>query len=114
MSATARSRSTRWSRTLLFAAALTWSAGHAAEYGDIQFKRNAPGTDDIPPAVFPHWIHRMQYKCGACHEELFKMKAGANEITMDMMSAGRSCGTCHNGKVAFESNFDTCLRCHYK
>ena len=21
------------------------------------------------PAIFPHWIHRMQYKCGACHDE---------------------------------------------
>jgi c(7)-type cytochrome triheme protein len=42
------------------------------------------------------------------------MKAGANEVTMDMMQEGKSCGVCHNGKVAFESNFDTCLRCHTK
>ena len=109
-----RSLSTRWDCALLLAAALAWPACYAAEYGDITFKRKGEGTDDIPPAIFPHWIHRMQYKCGACHEELFKMKAGANEITMDMMSAGKSCGVCHNGKVAFESNFDTCLRCHTK
>ncbi len=56
----------------------------------------------------------MQYKCSACHDEPFKMKSGANEVTMDMMAAGQSCGICHNGKVAFESNFDTCLRCHTK
>jgi c(7)-type cytochrome triheme protein len=95
--------------------ALGWPAAQeAAEYGDIVYVRKAQGMDDIPPAVFPHWIHRMQYKCGACHEALFKMKAGANETTMEMMQEGKSCGTCHNGKVAFESNFDTCLRCHYK
>ena len=99
---------------LLLTAALAWTACFAAEYGDIQYKRKAEGTDDIPPAIFPHWIHRMQYKCGACHDEPFKMKAGANEVTMDMMAAGQSCGICHNGKVAFESNFDTCLRCHTK
>jgi len=109
-----RSLSTRGVSALLLAAVLAWPACHAAEYGDIQYKRKAEGMDDIPPAVFPHWIHRMQYKCGACHEELFKMKAGANEVTMDMMKEGQSCGICHNGKIAFEANFDTCLRCHYK
>jgi c(7)-type cytochrome triheme protein len=109
-----RSLSTRWVSALMLAAALAWPACYAAEYGDIPYKRKAEGTDDIPPAIFPHWIHRMQYKCSACHEEPFKMKSGANDVTMDLISAGQSCGICHNGKVAFESNFDTCLRCHYK
>jgi c(7)-type cytochrome triheme protein len=86
----------------------------AAEYGDIAIARKAAGMDDVPPAIFPHWIHRMQFKCSACHEELFKIKAGANEITMDAIQAGKSCGVCHDGKAAFESNFDTCSRCHYK
>ena len=99
---------------LLFFAAALLSTAFAAEYGDVKFTRKGEGTDDVPPAYFPHWIHRMQYKCGACHEEPFKMKAGANEITMDAIKGGQSCGTCHNGKVAFESNFDTCLRCHVK
>lgn len=87
----------------------------AAQYGDITFERKAAGMDDIPPAIFPHWIHRMQFKCAACHDELFKMKAGANLVTMDEMREGHWCGACHNGKVAFEtSNFDSCPRCHYK
>lgn len=98
---------------LLLAAALLSSA-FAAEYGDTKLERKAQGTDDVPPAYFPHWIHRIQYKCGACHEEPFKMKVGANEITMDAIKSGQSCGACHNGKAAFESNFDTCLRCHVK
>jgi c(7)-type cytochrome triheme protein len=103
----------RWAAVVL-AAALALSVCYAAEYGDVAFKRKTEGTDDVPSAYFPHWIHRMQYKCGACHEELFKMKAGETEITMDLIQAGKSCGTCHNGKAAFESNFDTCQRCHFK
>jgi c(7)-type cytochrome triheme protein len=105
-----------WVAALLVACALGSPLGHAAEYGDIAYKRKpeVQGTDDVPPAVFPHWVHRMQYKCTACHEEPFKMKAGANEVTMDLIQAGRSCGICHNGKAAFESNFDTCQRCHSK
>jgi c(7)-type cytochrome triheme protein len=98
----------------LFALVIAWTASIAAEYGDVTMERKAKGVDDVPAAVFPHWIHRMQFKCSACHEELFKMKAGANEITMDMLQAGKACGSCHNGKAAFESNFDTCPRCHYR
>jgi len=110
-----RRRGTRWSLAATAAAAMLMCAAcYAAEYGDVAFKRKAAGTDDVPPAVFPHWVHRMQYKCTACHEEPFKMRAGANAITMDAIQAGQSCGVCHNGKVAFESNFDTCQRCHYK
>jgi c(7)-type cytochrome triheme protein len=94
-------------------AACLWPA-FGAEYGDIKFERKVAGMEDVPPAIFPHWIHRMQYKCGACHDSLFKMKAGSSAITMDDMQAGQNCGTCHNSKVAFESNFDTCPRCHLK
>lgn len=86
----------------------------AAEYGDITFERRAAGMDDIARAIFPHWVHRMQFKCAACHDDLFKMKAGSSLVTMDEMQAGRWCGACHNGKDAFESNFDTCPRCHRK
>lgn len=112
----ARRRLIRAAVMALLAIACAWPACDAAEYGDIPYKRSpkAQGTDDVPPAIFPHWVHRMQFKCNACHEELFKMKAGANEVSMDLIQEGKSCGTCHNGKAAFESNFDTCPRCHYK
>jgi c(7)-type cytochrome triheme protein len=96
---------------LLGAAAV---ASTAAEYGDITLPRKAAGMDDLPSAVFPHWVHRMQYKCRACHDELFKMKAGANPVNMDELQAGKWCGVCHDGKTAFISNLDTCVRCHYK
>lgn len=102
-------------RRLLLVAALLLSPGApAGEYGDVTFERKAAGMDDLPPAVFPHWVHRMQYKCTACHDELFKMKAGANPVNMDELQDGKWCGVCHDGKKAFISNLDTCVRCHYK
>lgn len=79
--------------------------------GDITFKRKG-GEAGTPPAVFPHWFHRIRYKCYACHPSVFEMKAGANAITMDAIREGKFCGTCHNGKIAWEVGFDTCSRCH--
>ena len=82
------------------------------EVGDIVFKRATPGSEDVAAAVFPHWVHRIQYKCYACHDALFKMAAGADAISMDAINDGKSCGTCHNGKKAFAPTFSTCTRCH--
>ena len=82
------------------------------EPGDIKFVRQAAGMDDVAPATFPHWIHRMGYTCYACHDTPFKMKAGANVVTMDQIQNGQSCGVCHDGKTAFISNLTTCNRCH--
>jgi c(7)-type cytochrome triheme protein len=84
----------------------------AEEPGDIRFVRQAAGMDDVAPAVFPHWVHRMAYTCYACHDSLFKMKAGEDLITMDQIQSGQSCGACHDGKTAFISNLSTCNRCH--
>ena len=83
-----------------------------AEPGDIVFTRKTPGTDDIPPALFPHFVHRMQFKCYVCHDAIIEMKAGANPITMDAIQDGKFCGVCHNGKTAFQATFDACPRCH--
>ena len=85
-----------------------------AEVGDIVFARKVPGADDFPPAVFPHWLHRMQFKCYVCHEAVFQMKAGANSVTMDAIQQGKYCGACHNGKTAFAPMFEHCSRCHRK
>ncbi len=85
-----------------------------AEVGDIPFTRKEAGTEDFPPAVFPHWLHRMQFKCYVCHEAVFQMKAGANPVTMEAISQGKYCGACHNGKTAFAPMFEHCSRCHRK
>jgi len=84
----------------------------AAEPGDIKFTRKEAGTEDFAPAIFPHWVHRMQFKCSVCHESIFKMKAGANPVTMEAINQGNYCGACHNGKTAFAPMFEHCSRCH--
>jgi c(7)-type cytochrome triheme protein len=86
----------------------------AAEWGDITFTRKAAGPSDYPPAVFPHWMHRMEWRCYVCHQDIFKMKAGANPITMQAIRDGKFCGACHNGKTAFAPTFEDCWRCHPK
>jgi len=67
---------------------------------------------DYPPAVFPHWRHRIRFKCSACHPQIFEMKKGANNITMNAIREGKFCAECHNGNVAFEVSFQSCYRCH--
>jgi c(7)-type cytochrome triheme protein len=83
-----------------------------AEFGDIVFTRKSQDMPEIPPAVFPHYLHRMQFRCYVCHDAIFEMKAGASSPTMEAIQAGKFCGTCHNGVRAFQPTFDTCVRCH--
>ena len=91
----------------------------AAAPGDVVYERKT--EDDagkeaelasFPPATFPHWIHRINYRCDACHDTLFEMKRGGTPVTMDLMKEGKVCGVCHNGDLAFGSSFQTCNRCH--
>lgn len=72
------------------------------------------GLDSLPPARFPHWVHRVRYECKVCHMNLFEPTAGANVIRMADISAGRACGKCHNGTVAFRAGFGECQRCHVR
>jgi c(7)-type cytochrome triheme protein len=86
----------------------------ASAPGDIVFEREDKSEVEIfPPSVFPHWRHRIHYRCDACHDSLFKMTKGTTPITMDLMAEGKSCGACHNGNQAFETNFANCARCHH-
>lgn len=85
----------------------------SAEMGDIVFVRKSVEADaDYPPAIFPHFLHRIQFKCHLCHDAIFQMKAGANAVTMDAINEGKFCGTCHNGKTAYGVTFESCPRCH--
>lgn len=79
--------------------------------GDILFPRPM-AEGEMPPARFPHWFHRVRFRCAACHPGFFVMKRGANEISMDAMRQGRFCANCHNGIVAWQIGFPTCVRCH--
>ncbi|GBE31536.1 hypothetical protein BMS3Bbin05_00438 [bacterium BMS3Bbin05] len=51
-------------------------------------------------------------KCNNCHPKIFKMKKGADKITMKDIRAGKFCGTCHNGTRAFKPT--NCKKCHHK
>ncbi len=55
-------------------------------------------------------------KCADCHQSgLFKMKKGADVITMKEMETGKNCGACHNGTKAFGvKDKETCVKCHTK
>lgn len=101
-----------WLSLVLLATLLSPTGRVEAEVGDILFTRKTPGTAEIPPALFPHSLHRIQFKCYVCHDAILVMKAGANEIVMDAIQEGKFCGTCHNGKTAFQATFDSCPRCH--
>ncbi len=81
--------------------------------GDVLMARGeGAGLADLPPARFPHWVHRIRYRCTACHPGLFDTRAGADTVTMDMISEGQACGSCHNGRDAFSGGFGECHRCH--
>ncbi len=68
------------------------------------------GAGAYPPARFAHWVHRIRFRCMACHPNLFEARAGANAVTMADLTAGRACGACHSGGVAFDVL--QCSRCH--
>ena len=104
----------RWSPLLLalFGIALAVSLPDSpsrAEYGDIIMNREAEKSE-MPPVVFPHWFHRIRFKCKVCHPDVFVMKAGANEISMIRIIKGEYCGKCHNGRIAWAPLY--CDRCH--
>lgn len=81
-----------------------------AEYGDVVLN-NYSDKAGMRPVVFPHWFHRVRYRCKACHADLgIKFKAGGNEINMVKIIDGQYCGACHNSKVAW--GVESCDLCH--
>jgi c(7)-type cytochrome triheme protein len=81
-----------------------------AEYGDVVIN-NYSDAAGIRPVVFPHWFHRMRFRCKVCHSDLgFKFAAGGNEINMLKIIDGQFCGACHNGGVAWP--VENCDLCH--
>ncbi len=64
----------------------------------------------MPPVIFPHWIHRLEFKCKVCHPAIFEMRSGSNDIDMKKIIDGQFCGKCHNGTTAWKPV--ECARCH--
>ncbi len=89
-----------------------WAAPQPAqaEYGDVVIN-NYSDAAAMRPVVFPHWFHRVRFRCKVCHADLgFQFKAGGNQITMAKIVDGQFCGACHNGEVAW--SVENCAMCH--
>ena len=74
--------------------------------GDITYV-----NDDAGNIIFPHEAHTGMFGCDECHPDVFKPKRGANQVTMEDMEKGESCGACHDGDTAFGVAED-CESCH--
>jgi c(7)-type cytochrome triheme protein len=68
-------------------------------------------TEDVGGVSFSHEIHTEMFGCGECHPDTFKAQANSNQVGMEKMEAGESCGACHDGDTAFGVNED-CASCH--
>ncbi len=108
-------RLTTWWRAaaLALVASVFWGVSMQpaqAEYGDVIIN-NYSDAAGMRPAVFPHWYHRIRFRCKVCHADLgFKFKAGGNKITMAKIIDGKFCGACHNGEIAW--SVENCGLCH--
>ena len=81
-----------------------------SEYGDVVINSYSDEAG-MRPVVFPHWFHRIRFRCKVCHADLgFKFKAGGNDITMLKIIDGEYCGACHNGEIAW--SVENCNLCH--
>lgn len=67
----------------------------------------------LKPVLYPHWVHRMFFRCKVCHEDLEIMKRGANKLSQKQIEDGKTCGACHNGTVSFDASLKVnCEKCH--
>ena len=90
--------------------ALLFALPAAAEYGDVVIN-NYSDAAGMRPVVFPHWFHRVRFRCKVCHADLgFQFKAGGNQINMLKIIDGQFCGACHNGELAW--SVENCNLCH--
>src|SRR5210317_19524 len=81
-----------------------------AEYGDVVINEYSDDAG-MRPVVFPHWFHRIRFRCKVCHGGLgFAFKAGGNDIDMVKIIDGQYCGACHDGDVAW--SIENCELCH--
>jgi c(7)-type cytochrome triheme protein len=95
---------------LLTLAAVSFPLPAPAEYADVILNRFSDKAG-VRPVVYPHWFHRIRFRCKVCHSELgFEMRAGANIVKMDDLAKGKFCGLCHNDDVAW--GLQHCDLCH--
>ena len=95
---------------ILASAALAALQSARSEYADVVLNHNSE-LAGMRPVIFPHWFHRIRFRCKVCHHELgFEMRAGANDVTMGDIYNGKFCGMCHNDRIAW--GLGECDLCH--
>ncbi|MGK7346478.1 MAG: c(7)-type cytochrome triheme domain-containing protein [Candidatus Nitrospinota bacterium M3_3B_026] len=91
-------------------ALVLFAAPARAEYGDVIINNKAEEYG-MRPVIFPHWFHRIRFRCRVCHTDVgFEMRAGSNDITMGKIIDRQFCGACHNGEIAWGP--ENCDMCH--
>lgn len=80
-------------------------------------KTQEDGSKSPGKVTFDHDKHvEKGQKCLNCHGKgkPFKNKAGTSpDMNMKAYNEGKTCGTCHTGKVSFSTKeIDNCLKCH--
>lgn len=79
---------------------------------DLSFDRTMGESGAV---IFRHTTHTAFAggRCVACHPQPFKILHPTRQANHEEMNAGRSCGTCHDGKKAFGVDDSAqCQRCH--
>lgn len=81
-----------------------------AEYADVVINKRSDAAG-VRPVIYPHWFHRIRFRCKVCHNELgFVMRVGENDVTMKEITEGKFCGMCHNNEIAW--GVENCDLCH--
>lgn len=96
----------------LFIAGMAIAQTSYREYGDIVMGKTLESMQKVgvKPVLFPHWFHIVRFKCKVCHEDVFVLERGGNDINMNNIMKGQYCGRCHDGIIAWETLY--CERCH--
>lgn len=99
---------------MLFACAIALAPLTAASKiggGDIIYSPN--GADKV---TFQHEYHVniKGMRCSNCHYKTFQMSGtSAYQMNMATLTKGQFCGSCHDGKQAFDAKDSaSCARCH--
>ena len=73
---------------------------------DVLFEEKSTGN-----VLFSHKSHLGLYTCVDCHISKFSTFRNSKKVSMNEMEAGKSCGSCHEGKTAFSVK-EKCDACH--
>lgn len=105
-------------RKVILAAAIAAIVAMAAVVGaSQQHGGDIIYTKPVKGVIFSHAYHveKMGLTCDMCHPGIFEMQAlkvqENADYTMASLDAGKYCGACHNGTMAFSST-KRCATCH--